>query len=140
MALRVNFVDGAGETAGLRFVGSDGILTLDGGVTLSNPARNEPGYTIDTFPKAMQEQFLKDYREKYPPRPKPMPADAAEEKFVPPEGYSDHLEHHRNFIDAVRSRKPVIEDAVFGFRAAGPALLANVSYFEKKFATGTRKP
>ncbi len=35
-------------------------------------------------------------------------------------GYSDHLEHHRNFIAAVRSRKPVVEDAVFGFRAAGP--------------------
>jgi len=28
----------------------------------------------------------------------------------------------------VRSRKPVVEDAVFGFRAAGAALLANLSY------------
>jgi hypothetical protein len=37
-----------------------------------------------------------------------------------------------NFALAVRSRKPVVEDAVFGFRAAGPALLANVSYFEKR--------
>jgi hypothetical protein len=26
----------------------------------------------------------------------------------------------------------VIEDATFGFRAAGPALLANVSYFERR--------
>jgi hypothetical protein len=26
----------------------------------------------------------------------------------------------------------VIEDAVFGFRAAGPALLSNVSYFEQR--------
>jgi hypothetical protein len=32
----------------------------------------------------------------------------------------------------VRSRKPVIEDAAFGFRAAGPALLSNVSYFEQR--------
>ena len=32
---------------------------------------------------------------------------------------------------AVRIRKPVIEDAVFGFRAAGPALLSNMSYFEQ---------
>jgi len=55
-----------------------------------------------------------------------------EDKYLPPSGYSDHLEHHRNFINAVRTRKPVVEDAVFGFRAAGPALLSNVSYFEKR--------
>ena len=30
------------------------------------------------------------------------------------------------------SRKPVMEDAVFGFRAAGPALLSNISYFEQR--------
>ena len=33
---------------------------------------------------------------------------------------------------AVRSRKPVVEDPVFGLRAAGPALLSNVSYFEQR--------
>jgi hypothetical protein len=26
----------------------------------------------------------------------------------------------------------VVEDAVFGLRAAGPALLSNVSYFERR--------
>jgi hypothetical protein len=40
--------------------------------------------------------------------------------------------HHQNFYNAVRSRKPVVEDAVFGLRAAGPALLSNISYFEKR--------
>ncbi len=132
--LRVNFVDGATETAGLRFIGSEGIMSLEGGLTLSKvPRELEPGYTIDTFPKAQQEQFLKEYRQKYPARPKFNPSQmSAEEKFVPPKGYSDHLEHHRNFITAVRSRKPVVEDAVFGFRAAGPALLSNISYFDKK--------
>ena len=57
---------------------------------------------------------------------------SAEEKFVQPKGYSDNFEHHRKFIAAVRTRKPVVEDAVFGFRAAGPALLSNISYFDKK--------
>ena len=37
-----------------------------------------------------------------------------------------------NFLAAVGSRKPVVEDAVFGLRAAGPALLANASHFERK--------
>ena len=39
------------------------------------------------------------------------------------------------FYEAVRSRKRPVEDAVFGFRAAGPALLANVSYFERRICT-----
>ena len=35
-----------------------------------------------------------------------------------------------NFHAAVRSRKPFVEDGVYGFRAAGPALLANLSLAE----------
>lgn len=135
LALRVNFVSGAGETSGFRFVGSEGILTVGRGVTLSKAPRSaEPGYTIDTFTKAEQERFLKKYREQYPQqRPN---ADAmrpeSEERFLAPRGYNDHEDHHRNFFESVRSRKPVVEDALFGFRAAGPAVLSNVSYAEKR--------
>ena len=49
------------------------------------------------------------------------------EKFVAPEGYNDSYDHFKNFFAAVRSRRPVVEDAVFGFRAAGAALLGNLS-------------
>ncbi len=135
LALRVNFVNGSGETSGFRFVGSEGVVEVGNGVTVSKqPREAEPGYTIDTFPKAVQEQFLKEYREKYPAQR--ATADAirpqAEERYMPPRGYSDHREHHRNFIDSVRSRKPLIEDSTFGLRAAGPALLALNSYFEQR--------
>jgi len=135
LALRVNFVSGAGETSGFRFVGSEGILSINGGVTVSKtPRETEPGYTVETFPKALQEEFLADYHKKYPPqRPN---ADSMrpeqEEKYLPPPHYSDHLDHHRNFIAAVRSRQQVVEDPVFGLRAAGPALLSNLSYFEQR--------
>jgi predicted dehydrogenase len=135
LSLRVNFVDGAGETQGFRFIGSEGIMTVDDGVTVSrHPRQNEPGYTIGTFAKATQDQFLREYREKYPVRR--ANADSmqpqGEERYYPPQGYNDHLDHHRNFLEAVRSQKPVIEDATFGFRAAGPALVSNVSYFEQR--------
>jgi predicted dehydrogenase len=135
LALRVNFVNGAGETSGFRFVGSEGVMTIDRGVTVSKtPRETEPGYTIGTFPKALQEQYLKEYREKYPVGTQT--ADAirpqAEDRYLPPQGYSDSLDHFRNFFAAVRSRKPVVEDAVFGLRAAGPALLSNVSYFDQR--------
>ncbi|MDQ6705844.1 MAG: Gfo/Idh/MocA family oxidoreductase, partial [Acidobacteriota bacterium] len=138
LALRVNFVDGAAESSGFRFIGSEGILSIGNGVTVTKqPRETEPGFTIDTFPEAVQAKFMKEYREKYP-QSRPT-ADAirpqAEDKYLPPRGYSDHLDHHRNFIASVRSRKPVVEDPIFGFRAAGPALLSNISYFEQRICT-----
>ena len=135
LALRVNFVNGAGETSGFRFVGSEGIMTVGSTVTLSKVTREtEPGYTLNTFPAKVQDEFLKAYREKYPPQ-KPS-ADGmkpqAEDTFRAPRNYSDHQDHHRNFLAAIRGRRPVVEDALFGLRAAGPALLSNRSYFEKQ--------
>jgi predicted dehydrogenase len=135
LSLRVNFVNGAGETSGFRFVGSEGIMTVGAGLTLSKVVReSEPGYTIGTFPRRVQEDFVKTYREKFPLSP-PSPASMRpqdEDAFRAPRNYSDHLDHHANFLQAVRSRKSPVEDALFGLRAAGPALLSNRSYFERK--------
>jgi hypothetical protein len=47
-------------------------------------------------------------------------------------GPNAQLEHHRNFYRSIREGRPLIEDAVFGLRAAGPALLTNVSLFERR--------
>jgi predicted dehydrogenase len=130
LSLKVNFADGSGESQAFRFIGPEGVLTIGtSSVTLAKrqPAK-EPGYTIDTFPLAMQERILKEYRSKYPDRPELRPAD--EQVFQAPPNYYDGLDHFRVFFDAMRTRKPVVEDATFGFRAAGPALLTNESYFE----------
>ncbi len=135
LALRVNFVDGSGGSSGFRFVGSEGVLTVGSGVTVARqPREKEPGWTIGTFPRAVQEEFIREYRKKYPlttPTADAM-VPQAEERFNPPRGYNDHRDHHRLFFESVRSRRPVVEDATFGMRAAGPALLANVSYFERR--------
>ena len=135
LALRVNFVNGAGETSGFRFVGSEGIMTIGNGVTVSKqPRESEPGFTIDTFSNSTQAEFMRNYRQQYPVQK--ASADAirpkGEETYLPPPKYSDHLDHHRVFFEAVKARKPVVEDPTFGFRAAGPALLSNLSYFEHK--------
>ena len=132
LALRVNFAEGAGESQAFRFVGPEGVITIGGGaVTLARRARSrEPGYTIDTFPAAVQEAFLQEYRAKYPEQQELRPG--GEEVYAAPTGYNDSYDHFVNFFDAVRSRKPVVEDAVFGFRAAGPALLTNDSYTESR--------
>lgn len=137
LSLKVNFASGGnGEAFGVRFVGSEGVMTATmNSVSLSrHPRETEPGFTIDTFPKAIQEQFLKDYRTKYPiQRPS---ADALrpdrDEKYTPPSSHNPHREHHLNFINGIRTGKPHFEDAVFGMRAAAPALLCNTSYFEQR--------
>jgi hypothetical protein len=91
------------------------------------PREKAPGYTVGTFPEATQRRILESYREQYPAsHPSGEPA-AGSEKFVAPPGYSDSYDHFKNFFSAVRSRKPVVEDAVFGYRAAGAALLSNLS-------------
>lgn len=130
LALKVNFAEGGGDNQAFRFVGPEGTLTIaSGAVTLSRRQRaKEPGHTSETFPKAMQEAFMKEYRAKYPEQPELRPA--TEEIFAAPQGYSDSFEHFRNFFEAVRTRQPVVEDATFGYRAAAPALLTNESYFE----------
>jgi len=130
LSLKVNFAEGAGDNQAFRFVGPEGVLTIGGGaVTLARRQRaKEPGQTSDTFSKATRLAFLKEYRAKYPDQPELRPGD--EEIYAAPPNYSDDLDHFRNFFEAVRKRRPSVEDATFGFRAAGPALLANHSYFE----------
>lgn len=130
LSLKVNFVDGGGGEEGFRFVGSEGVMTIGRGVSiLRKPLPKEPGLSTNTFPKSMQEAIQKEYRAKYPENLKDLNS-TREEIYLPPPGYSDQVDHLANFLSAVRSRKPVVEDAVFGFRAAGPALLTNTSYFE----------
>jgi len=137
LALRVNLASGGvRESFGYRFVGSEGTMNVTmSDLTVSRqPRETEPGYTVDTFPKAVQEKFLAEYRTKYP-RSRPTIESMKpnqQEVFTAPSGYSMHLEHHRNFQNAIRSRKPFIEDGVFGYRAAGPALLSNVSLAEQR--------
>ena len=129
LSLRVNFVDGGEESEGFIFTGSEGTMEIGWGwVAVTRvPREKEPGYTIDTFPLAMQKTIVEDYRKKYPiahPQGEP---PVGYEKYVAPAGYSDSYDHFANFFASVRSRKPVVEDAVFGYRAAGAALLSNLS-------------
>jgi predicted dehydrogenase len=137
LCLRVNFASGGvTDSFGVRFVGSEGVMTVGYSTLTVNrrPREVEPGHTIGTFPKAVQEAFLKDYQATYPPRnpnADSMRPDR-EDVFTPPREHSPHLEHHRNFYNALRSRKPFFEDAEFGLRTAGPALLCNHSYYEGK--------
>ena len=135
LALQVNFADGGGGGQDFQFIGDEGMITIGyNRVMLSKlPPRSEaPGYTIGTFPEAVRDEFLEDYREKYPDPTQPQIRQSSEVVYEAPRGYDDDIDHFNNFFEAVRNGGSVVEDAVFGFRAAAPALLTNRSYREKK--------
>lgn len=131
LSLHVNFVDGGEESEGFLFTGSEGLMEIDGGkgtVTVTRtPLLSEPGYTVSTFANAMQKLSIEQYRQKYPVKHPSGPPPQEIQSFAAPAGYSDSYDHFHNFFDSVRSRQPVVEDATFGFRAAGAALLSNLS-------------
>lgn len=137
LTLQVNFISGTGGQEIIRLIGSEGVIDVIGNdIKLSHSIMPEaPGFggydSLFTFSKSMQEEMTKEYERKWT-------ADQRKKKkkedivFKAPAGYNALLDHFTNFFDAVRTGKPVVEDAAFGFRAAAPALACNQSYFSKK--------
>ncbi len=140
ISFRVNFEAGSGEGAdseGFRFIGTEGVMNLSVGdaITISKrPRELDPGTTASTFSNAIREQVLAEHRLKYPEHPPTVESirTLSDETFPLPHGYSEQVAHHQTFQNAIRTRTPVIEDPAFGLRAAGPALMSNVSYFERR--------
>jgi predicted dehydrogenase len=130
LSVRTNFVDGGSESEGFVFTGSEGSMTIAGdGVSVSRvPREKEPGVRTGLFAEHIQKRMTEIYHEKYPVGFPTGPSLLGEERYVAPHGYSDHYDHVSNWINAIRTREPIVEDPVFGFRAAGTALLSNVSY------------
>ena len=83
----------------------------------------------------MQDILTDAYNQKYSDDDKKRPSKADIE-FKAPAGYSDHLDHFTNFFDSIKTGKPVVEDATFGFRAAAPALPAMIVILRKRSLTG----
>lgn len=137
MTLQVNFISGTGGQEVIQLVGSEGIIVVKGNdITVKHSLMPEaPGFggydSLFTFSSKMQADLQKEYDAKWTmeQRTRKTKEDIL---FKAPAGYSDHLDHFTNFFDAIRTNKPVVEDAEFGFRAAAPALACNESYFKKK--------
>ena len=84
--------------------------------------------SIGTFTETMQKQLTAAYDLKYPKTHPAAPPPLNVERYQAPAGYSDSYDHFHNFFDSIRTRQAPVEDAVFGYRAAGAALLSNLSY------------
>ena len=135
--LKVNFVSGEGETGYTKIVGSDGVIQIsENRVTVKRRKMPQaPGIggwdALNTYTKEMQEKLRDEHNKKYAKQTQQAQV-LPDITYAAPEGYSAHVAHLANFIDSVRTGKPVVEDAVFGFRAAAPCLACNESYFKNK--------
>lgn len=135
--LKVNLASGAEkvESGKVKFYGTEGVIDFGWNdfTVYRNKFSKSPGYggwdAYDTYTKAMQEKIAEDYAVKYPAK---KISDLPSIKFAAPDGYDDRYDHFVNFFESVRTKKPVVEDAIFGFRAAAPCLACNESYFQKK--------
>jgi len=115
-----------------RFQGSKGILEVNEfglSYTPQTGKDSAPSYYSQGFPHAMRGAYEKKWRAENTPKlgEEPMPETIS---FKGPD-YDDMKPHLWNFFQAVRSRKPVVEDAVFGHHAALACHMANESYFRK---------
>jgi predicted dehydrogenase len=115
-----------------RFQGSKGILEVtEFGLSFSPQSGKDtmPSYYDSSFPHAMRAEYEKKWHEENDPKmgQEPMPESVS---YRGPD-YDDMKPHLWNFFRAVRSRKPVVEDAVFGHHAALACHMANESYFRK---------
>ncbi|MBC6490470.1 Gfo/Idh/MocA family protein [Flavihumibacter stibioxidans] len=127
LSLRCNFVDGTSGTTFLKLVGSEGSMDITwDDVTVK---RNKEVASDDPF-------FIEQMKKAGTPV-------SGRKRILPPQEFTFRAEkgykggpydHFVNFFDAIRKGKggKVVEDAVFGYRAAAPALLCNDSYREDK--------
>jgi predicted dehydrogenase len=116
-----------------RIQGSKGILEVNEfGLSYSPQSGKDtaPSYYDSSYPRAMRAAYEKKWHEENDPKigHEPMPESIS---FRGPD-YDDMHPHLWTFFQAVKSRNPVVEDAVFGHHAALACHMANESYFRQK--------
>jgi predicted dehydrogenase len=127
MAGTFNSASTAGQ--GIQLLGTEGSLSILLGAGMVEQAeykREVYEYSIDSWPKAMQETFLNEGNhraESQGPANKPAPENL--EFTNKPDATVFHL---ANFIDSVRSRQPGYETAEVGHHAAAAGHMVNLSY------------
>src|SRR5467141_2150256 len=116
-----------------RIQGSKGILEVTGSSLSYTPQSgkdNYPSYYTGSYPHAMRESYLEKWHQENDPKLGQATAMRETMSFSGPD-FDDVRPHLWTFFEAVRTRKPVTEDAVFGHNAALACHMANESYFRK---------
>jgi len=131
--LRINFVAGNGGGGGFKLVGTEGAMEVGSQqVTLVNrkPGMKPGGYSLKAYTEKMQKEIMAEYDKKYGTGG---PGEPKETVFQASKGYKGaHYDHFHRFFGAMRGEDKIVENPIYGLRAAGAALLSNISYFQQK--------
>jgi predicted dehydrogenase len=115
-----------------RFMGSKGFIELTEFGVSHTPQTGEdqsPSYYCYALPARLKNAYFKQWHDEHDPKPGKEPT--SETVSYKGDDYDDLRPHMWNFFQAVRSRQPVLQDAVFGNNAAIACHMANASYFRK---------
>jgi predicted dehydrogenase len=124
----------AGAASGLEILGSKASLRLRGDDMILDEERVDEGgngWVVRSWPEALEKAYYADPKvraREIPDSRRPQRVAAGERWAI--SGEDEIVTHVRNFLEAVKSRKPVVEDARFGHRAAATAHLINRSLRE----------
>jgi predicted dehydrogenase len=119
-----------------RFQGSKGILEVTEFAINYYPQTGEdsgPSYYTSGYPQKMREAYVADWHKEHDPVPGKEPA--LEGYTYRGDSWDDEKPHLWRYFQAVKSRQPVTEDAVFGNNAALACHMANESYFRQSTVT-----
>jgi len=134
-AFRVNFIAGNGGGGGFRLVGTEGEMEVGQSrvkLVRSKLDMKPGGYSLTAYTEDNQKKIRAEYDEKFSNERKSN-LNIGETLYEAPSDYKGgHYDHFYNFFQGIRGEKKIIEDSTFGLRAAGAALLANESYYQKK--------
>ena len=122
-----------------RFLGTRGIIEVYGDgdrltVAHQDGKDHDPCYYIYSYPGKMRSAYEKEWHKKNDPRLGTSKPVEAQESYNYPPGYSEFRHHLWNFFESVRTRRPSVEDAVFGNNTSIGCHMANYSYFHKSAA------
>jgi len=128
--------DQEGEFFG--FYGKKGTLFIRGNTLTFVPQNKRPqpeDYSIGGWPEKLRNEYLANWHKEHPqPDPGKYSVDEEQEVYMPPPGYNDTADHEANFFESVRTRKPVVENEVFGSHTGIGCHMSNYSYFNKTAA------
>jgi len=128
--VRLNLGSETPETA--RFMGPKGVMQASGSELRISPQRGidtSPSYYCGSFPAKLRNEYVNKWMAEHEVIPGKEPI--SDETVYRGDDWDDVRPHLWNFFQAVKSRNPVTEDAVFGNHAAIACHMSNESYFRK---------
>jgi predicted dehydrogenase len=124
------------ETSDLtRFMGTRGLLEIANNELSFTPQDgldHGPSFMSGTWPRKLGEEYIAKWRKENPYQHGAQTVQGT--RYTVPPGYNETREHLWNFFDAVRARRPAVEDATFGNNTAIACHMANASYFKSSIA------